>query len=110
MIVHMDARAVRFAEVGRVLSAAAREGGLEAPTFRSPPRILHVDRTLRRRPGGGAPTVAVRLGGRPFAAVVADMVEGVLAANELSDVEAARWRRDLWSAVEEGSGRALEAA
>ncbi len=92
-----------------MLSAAARAGGLEAPTFRSPPRILHVDRTLRRR-AGASPTVAVRLGGRPFAAVVADMVEGVLAANELADVDAARWRRELWAAVDQGSGRAAEAA
>jgi len=71
--------------------------------------VLHRDRTLRRR-HGASPTVAVRLNGRPFAAVVADMVEGVLVANGLVDDDAARWRRDLWSAVERATGEVLEAA
>jgi hypothetical protein len=109
MIVPMDARAVRFSEVGRALSAAARTGGLDAPAFRSPPRVLHRDRTLLRRPHAGA-TVAVRLTGRPFGAVVADMVEGVLVANDLTGDDASRWRRELWSAVERATGEVLEAA
>ncbi len=80
-----------------------------APAFRSPPRSTHRDRALRRR-ANGAPTVAVRLVGRPFAAVVADMVDGVLAANGLEADAAAGWRRRLWNAVEEATGEVLEAA
>jgi hypothetical protein len=105
----MDARAVRFAEVGRVLTSTARAGGLVAPTFRSPPRVLHVDRTLRRR-DGAAPAVAVRLGERPFPAVVADMVEGVIVANGVTERDAAQWRRRLWTAVESVSGTVADAA
>ena len=37
-------------------------------------RLVGVDRTLRRR-GGGA-VVSVRLRGRPWPAVLADMIEG----------------------------------
>jgi hypothetical protein len=44
-----------------------------------------VDRALRRRPGSAVPAVAVRVQGRSMAAVVADMVEGVLVANDARD-------------------------
>ncbi len=77
---------------------AARRGGLSAPTFRSPPRILGRDRSLRRRPDGSV-TIAVRLVGRPFVAVVADMVDGIVAANQLNGPEADAARRLLWTAV-----------
>jgi len=43
--------------------------------------------------------VAVRLRGRPWAAVLADMVEGVVAANDLHAAEADRARAALWEAV-----------
>jgi len=46
----------------------------------APPRIEGVERSVRRRPDGGA-TVAIRLRGRPWAAVLGDMVEGVVVAN-----------------------------
>jgi hypothetical protein len=70
---------IRFAAAARAISDEARRAGLEVPGFRSPPRSP-VDRALRRRPGA-SPSVVVRLHGRSMETVVADMVEGVLAAN-----------------------------
>jgi hypothetical protein len=55
-------------------------------------------RTIRRYPGGAV--VAVRLKGRPFADVTADMVDGVIAVNRLDDTAAARMRPILAAAAE----------
>ena len=52
-------------------------------------------RSLRFR--RGVPTVAVLLKGRPWSAVVADMIEGVVAANGLQGAKADRARAALWS-------------
>jgi len=90
--------ALRFAHAARVLGAAARAGGLSVPAFRSPPRIAGARRTLRRYPGGAV--VAVQLRGRSFDDVVADMVEGVVQANGLTDEAAARVRALLVAAVQ----------
>lgn len=89
---------VRFSEAARVLAGVARRGGLVAPGFRSPPRLPGADRTIRRWPRGG-PVVAVRLRDRPFEHVLADMVDGVVAANGLTGAEADRWRAALQAAV-----------
>ncbi len=105
----MEATSLRFAAAARSLGAAARGRGLAAPGFRSPPRVEGAERTLRRTAGGGA-TVAVRLRGRPFVAVVADMVEGVLVANELTGTEATRVRTALWAAVAAEGGDEVKAA
>lgn len=43
--------------------------------------------------------VAVQLNGRPFVAVVADMIDGVVAANRLDGPAADQARRVLWVAV-----------
>ena len=43
--------------------------------------------------------VAVVVRGRPWAAVLADMVEGVLAANRLDAAEADKARSVLWDAI-----------
>lgn len=40
--------------------------------------------------------MSVRLRGRPWPAVLADMIEGVVAANRLVAPEADRLRADLW--------------
>jgi hypothetical protein len=95
----MGASALHFAATARLLSAEARRLGLQAPGFRSPPRLVGADRSLRRRPGTAA-TIAVRLAGRPRSAVVADMVEGVVVANGLAGVEADRCRAALWNVIE----------
>jgi len=71
--------------------------GLHVPGFRSPPRLAGASRTIRRRPGGGV--VAVRVQGRPWVAVLADMVEGVVVANRLQGPAADRAREALWMAA-----------
>lgn len=85
---------VDFATAARALTRAARRAGLVGPSFRCPPRLVGVDRTIRRRPDGAI--VAVRLRGRPWAAVLADMIEGVVVANALQPPAADRVRADLW--------------
>ena len=90
--------AFRFADACGALVTATRGCGLEPPSFRSPPGIAGADRTVRRRPDGGT-VVSVRHRGRPFMAVVADLVEGVVVANRLPAAEAIRARSALWEAV-----------
>jgi hypothetical protein len=82
----------------QVLGAEARAGGLTAPGFRSPPRLVGVQRSIRRWPGGGA-MVAVVVRGRPWPAVLADLVEGVVAANGLVGPRADEARARLWDAL-----------
>jgi hypothetical protein len=98
MMCSMESPVLRFAEAVRALGMEARRNGLRMPGFRSPPRLTGVDRSVRRRADGGA-TIAVVVRGRPWAAVMADMVEGVLVANGLSGAPADRARSKLWSAV-----------
>lgn len=101
----MEATALRFADAARTLTATARARALTAPEFRSPPRVPGADRTIRRRADGGA-TVAVRLRDRPWAAVLGDMVEGVVVANRLSGRAAMRARTALWEGVDPAGERA----
>jgi hypothetical protein len=89
-----NASTVDFASAARTLTREARRRGLVGPSFRCPPRLVGVDRSIRRR-GDGA-IVSVRLRGRPWVAVLADMIEGVVAANRLVAPEADRLRADLW--------------
>ena len=97
----MPAPSLRFAAAARALGEAARSLGLVVPGFRSPPRLPEVDRTLRRGgPDGDEVVVAVRLAGRPWVSVLADMVEGVVVANRLRGAAAGAARTRLWSAVE----------
>lgn len=84
-----------FAAVARTLTQQARRRGLVAPGFRCPPRLVGVDRSIRRRSDGAV--IAVRLRGRPLAAVVADMIEGVVVANRLEPPAADRVRAELWA-------------
>ena len=94
----MESATVRFAESARVLTEATRAVGLGAPGFRCPPRHPDLDRCLRGR--GDHAVVSVRLRDRPWGAVVADMVEGVVVANELDGVAAGRLRAALWAALD----------
>ena len=94
----MQATSLRFATAARALGQAARLRDLVVPSFRSPPG-LDVQRTIRRR--AGVPTVAVRLRDRPWGAVLADMIEGIVVANSLSDARADRARAALWLAVDD---------
>ena len=90
-----------FSWASRELAHAAARLGLVAPSFRSPPAVPGVDRTLRWQVDGGGAVVAVRLWGRPFAVIRADMIAGVLAANAVprGSVEAARLRSLLEGVV-----------
>ena len=99
-----DSSTLSFVSAARLLSRAARSRRLDVPSFRSPPRLVGADRSLRRI--GSASIVAVRVRERPTAAVVADMIEGIVAANRLQGVEADRTRAALWAAVEQGDGLA----
>lgn len=96
----MEATSLRFASAVRTLARAARPLGVVVPGFRSPPRDAGADRTLRWRQDGSA-IVAVRLRERPWSAVLADMIEGVVVANGLQGRQAERCRRTLWEAVEQ---------
>jgi hypothetical protein len=101
----MEATSLRFAEAVRALALEARRHGLVMPGFRSPPRLRGVHRSLRRRADGGA-IVAVALRDRPFSAVLADMVEGVVVANRLAGSEADQARTALWRVLDGGGVRA----
>jgi len=94
----MDATTSAFSTAARTLGHEARRRGLAAPGFRSPPRVVGADRTIRRWNGGA--TVAVRVKGRPWVAVLADMIEGVVVANQLSTPQADRLRGELWEATQ----------
>ena len=88
----MDSRPLRFHEFARLtelLGSVAREEGLVVPGFRSPPRRSGLLRSIRRDARGTA-TVAVALRGRPAAAVVADLLDGIVAVNALDDRQARR--------------------
>ena len=101
-----------FAAAARAITREARRRGLVGPGFRCPPRLVGVDRSIRRRAGGVV--VSVRLRGRPLVAVLADMIEGVIVANALSPPQSDRFRAELWQAVgsgiEHGDRRAADVA
>jgi hypothetical protein len=94
----METTSIRFADAARHLGEEARRQGLVVPAFRSPPRCSQHSRSIRRRRDGGA-TVSVALRGRPWPAVLADLIEGVIAANRLEGRAAAAARDGLWLAV-----------
>ena len=43
--------------------------------------------------------MAVQLKGRPWAAIVGDMIEGVIVTNQLQPPRSDRLRADLWQAL-----------
>ena len=89
--------AIEFAQAARTLTNVAQHLGLVGPSYRCPPRIVGVDRSLRRHVSGVV--ISVKLRGRPWAAVLADMIEGVVAANGLGATQATRLRGELWAAL-----------
>lgn len=86
-----------FAWVARRLAGVAASAGLRAPAFASPPRLANAQRTIRWLAPGRA-LVSVRRD-RQAAAVVDDMVEGVLVANHVPATDAAALRSRLREAV-----------
>ena len=89
--------AIDFAHAARTLTREAQRLGLIGPSFRCPPRIVGVDRSLRHHAGGAV--IAVKLSGRPWIAVLADMIEGVVVANGVNATQAFRLRGELWGAL-----------
>ena len=96
----MEATSLRFATAARTLGDVARAAGLVVPSFRSPPRLVGVDRTITRTGPTSAPVISVRLRDRPWVSVLADMVDGVLVANALTGPTAGAARAALWASVE----------
>lgn len=66
-------------------------------------------RTIRRHAHGGA-TVALVLRGRPWSAVVADMIEGFVVVNDLGPGAAEQLRDLLWATVDDIDLRADRSA
>lgn len=100
-----EALSLRFVAVAKALVRVARAERLVAPVFRSPPRLVGVSRSIRHQQDGVV-TVSVALRNRPWGAVLADMVEGVVAANRLQGVAADRCRTQLWACLDEAGERA----
>ncbi|MCY3862692.1 MAG: hypothetical protein OXG67_12115 [bacterium] len=92
-------RCLAFAEAARQLGMAVRGQELVVPSFRSPPREVGRRRTLARH-GDGSVTVSVMVRNRIWEAVLADMIEGVVAANQLDGIDAEVLRDQLWEALE----------
>jgi hypothetical protein len=92
-----SAPSVRFSVFARAITDAGKCLGLNVPSFRSPPHDGRLDRTLRRHTSGSI--VAVRVKDRPFGAVIADLVEGVIVCNRLTQREAGDVRNVLWDAA-----------
>ena len=92
--------ALDFARAARVLGHEARVRGLVAPSFRCPPRIVGVQRSLRRHRTGAV--VSVQVKDRPWMVVVGDMIEGVVVANRLTPPQSDRLRTELWAAAVAG--------
>ena len=86
-----------FAQAARTIGREVRGRELVAPSFRCPPRIVGVDRSLRRVATGAV--VSVQLKGRPWPAIVGDMIEGVIVTNQLPPPRSDRLRAELWQAL-----------
>lgn len=97
MVDVMQSSSLRFATAVQALATATRSLGLTMPGFRSPPRLAGVQRSIKRWPSGA--TVAVVVRGRPWAAVQADLVDGVVTANGLEGAAADHARAVLWLAI-----------
>jgi 3-hydroxyacyl-CoA dehydrogenase len=52
-----------------------------------------------RRAADGTATIAVAVKGRPYQAVVADLIEGIVVVNDLDGFEATRLRTALWEEI-----------
>ena len=86
----------KFTAAARILAQRSNELDLVVPGFRSPPRIVGVNRSIRRSRDSEGGVVAVRISDRPFTAAIGDMIEGVICINRLEPPEADRVRTQLW--------------
>ncbi|MEY3588747.1 MAG: hypothetical protein RJA47_1343 [Actinomycetota bacterium] len=88
-----------FTAAARVLALRTQDMGLAVPGFRSPPRVVGVDRSVRRGRTGTGGVVAVRVADRPLTAIIGDMIEGVIVINRLTPPDADRIRTLLWRSM-----------
>ena len=95
------ATTLQFAAAARALTRSARLQGLVAPGFRSPPRLAGVNRSVLRR--GSNASIAVRVRGRPWSDVVADMIDGLLIVNGIEGPGAESARAALHAALSDAS-------
>lgn len=95
MTTTVDITSMEFARAARGITAAGTRLGLKPVSFRAPPRILTVNRSIRW--AHGRAIVSVRLKGRSFDEVVSDMVDGVLTANGIH--HAPEKKRELMAAA-----------
>ena len=93
-------RCLAFAEAARQLGMVVRGQGLVMPSFRSPPREVGRRRTVARH-GDGSVTVSVMVRNRVWEAVLADMIEGVVVANQMDGIDAEILRDQLWETLED---------
>ena len=93
-------RCLAFAEAARQLGIEVRGLGLTMPSFRSPPREVGRRRTMARHDDGSV-TVSVMVRNRVWVAVLADMIEGVVVANQIDGADAEVLRDQLWEALED---------
>lgn len=105
----MDSNDQDFAGAARRVAVAARALGLVAPAFRTPPRRVGYNRTIRRYPDGTA-LISVRVKGRLWDDVVDDLISGVLAVNDLHGAPAAEVRLRMWDDVSRRATRGSTAA
>ena len=89
---------VEFAAAARNLARTARHIGMEAPSYRSPPRDITLTRTIRHFEGQRS-IVAVRIRARSRNEVLADMIDGLIAANGYRGNNADRQRSRLIAAI-----------
>ncbi|MCE2512068.1 MAG: hypothetical protein J4F50_05820 [Acidimicrobiia bacterium] len=94
----MGMTSLDFGSAARSLARASRLRGLVVPVFASPPSRPDLHRSIRRR--NGSPVVSIRLRDRPRAAVLADMIEGIVVANYLEGARADLVRSALWLAID----------
>ena len=97
-IVLVGMTSLDFGSAARSLARASHLRGLVVPVFASPPPRPDLDRSIRRR--NGSPVVSIRLRGRPRSAVLADMIEGIVVANNLEGAKADLVRSALWLAID----------
>ncbi|NNE95065.1 MAG: hypothetical protein HKN24_03465 [Acidimicrobiales bacterium] len=98
-----DTTATDFAAIGRLLTNTADRLRINAPAFRSPPRIPGVQRSVTRNRDNTV-TVAVTVRNRPLLAVVSDMIDGVVLASGTQGPTAADVYNELWSAAQQWLG------
>ena len=102
-----SAPSVRFSMVAKAFGHLGAQAGFAVPGFRSPPRSTQTARAIRRDSSGSV--VAVRIKDRPFEAVIADMIEGVVVCNGLPGPRSGELRDLLWrTAIQAGPGVAPE--